>query len=327
MSDFQWHYTWQFSEWILSIFFVLACASYLVRYFRLARQLKEDFSRVFFKIPIRILYFGLIIVAVLGPSFGYGKRTLQTIGKDIYIAIDLSASMNATDIVPTRLEKIKFELKNIVEKLPADRIGLVIFSSEAFLQCPLTFDKSALLLFIQSLNTDLVPSKSTNLHAPLQTILNKMMAENYQKESKMFAKIVLLISDGEDFAQGYENILPELKQKGIKVFTLGIGTQQGSKVPLAQGGYQKDENGEAAITKLNYATMNQIAEKTQGQFFEISKNKNETNELIKTLQQLKGQRMDVREVDISTNKYLYFLWVAMGLLIIDILLTINLFKL
>ena len=141
------------TEVLFIVLFVVFYLFYILRVLRTARQLHTSYGKLFTKLVLRTLYFTLFIVALLGPSFGETTREIRSVGKDIMVAVDLSESMNAHDIAPTRLEKVKFELKNIVEEFNADRIGLVIFSSEAFMQCPLTYDQNALFLFIETLHS------------------------------------------------------------------------------------------------------------------------------------------------------------------------------
>src|SRR6478609_969238 len=155
-------------ELIFAVLFIGLYAAYLFRMKRLAGALAQKPHLVWVKLLFRSAYFLLLLVALLGPSFGAATKEIKTTGKDIYVAIDLSQSMNATDVQPTRLEKVKFELPQLLSKFNSDRIGLLIFSSEAFVQCPLTFDQSALNLYTQTLNTNLVPRAGTELAAPLE---------------------------------------------------------------------------------------------------------------------------------------------------------------
>jgi len=322
----EWYFYFGVIEYTLIGLFSLGILLYWFRLWRVGSQLKQGFFGAYLKILLRITYFVLLIIALLGPSFGYGKKTIQTVGKDIYIAVDLSESMNAEDIPPTRLEKIKFELKNLVDQLPTDRIGLIIFSSEAFLQTPLTYDKSALHLFIQTLGTKLVPTRSTDFYPPLRLALDKHLEIKQSGTENLYAKVVLLVTDGEDFGEDTEDILDEMVSKGIRLFTLGVGTRQGGKIVTPQGIYKKDKEGKDVVSKLNYQTLMRLAEKTDGMFFEISNDKNEMPQLIAEIQAIKGQKMDVRTVDVSSNKYVYFVWVALGLIIFDVLLTIRVFR-
>jgi Ca-activated chloride channel family protein len=160
--------------------FVLFYVLYLLRVIRVARTLNTPFSSVVIKLFTRTIFFGLLIVSILGPSFGGSKKEVKSIGKDIMICVDMSKSMDAFDIQPTRLEKVKNELKKLVAAFNSDRIGIIIFGSEAFVQCPLTFDQNALNLFIETMNTGLVPASGTDFGPPLRMALNKLQGDAEQ---------------------------------------------------------------------------------------------------------------------------------------------------
>ena len=236
------------------------------------------------------------------------------------IAVDLSQSMNAIDIQPSRLEKVKYELNNIIEQFNSDRIGLIIFSSEAFIQCPLTYDQSALGLFIETLNSRLVPRTGTDFGPALSLALDKLDTDESSIDAK--AKIIILISDGEDFGDKTANVRTEIKDRGIKLFTLGVGTTQGSKINTANG-YKKDQAGNEVISKLNRKSLKELAARTGGKYFEINQRQNDVSRLINTINSVEGQLRDARMVDVSANKYIYFLLAALILLIIDLLTTIK----
>ena len=301
--------------------FIIAYLFYIIRVIKIGKKLKTPIFGVFGKIVLRSIYFALLLVALLGPSFGSSKREVKSIGKDIMIAIDLSQSMNANDVPPTRLTKVKFELNKIVEEFSSDRIGLIIFSSESFIQCPLTYDQAALNLFIETLHTGLVPNAGTDFGPALSMALNKL--ENKDESSvDTKAKIILLISDGEDFGEKTDNALEKIKERGIKLFTLGVGTERGSKIETANG-YLKDRSGTNVVTKLNSKSLKKLAAKTGGKYFEINDRVNDTERLINTINKVEGQLRDARVVDVSANKYTYFLLAAFMLIILDVLTSIK----
>lgn len=161
-----WYRDFGITEIIIIALFVVLYALYIARVVKIARRLNTPYGTVFVKLSFRFCYFALFIVAILGPSFGGSKKEVKSVGKDIMICVDLSKSMDAFDIQPTRLEKIKNEMKKVVEAFNSDRIGVVIFSSEAFMQCPLTYDQKALNLFIESMKSSLVPASGTDLAPP-----------------------------------------------------------------------------------------------------------------------------------------------------------------
>jgi Ca-activated chloride channel family protein len=317
-----WYQSLSFTEYLFIGLFIVLYLLYITRTVQLARRLHTTARSVTLKFLLRSFYFALIIMALLGPSFGASKKEIKAVGKDIYIAVDLSQSMDATDIQPSRLERVKFELQNVVNAFNSDRIGLIIFSSEAFMQCPLTYDQSALSLFIQTLNTKLVPNAGTDFGPPLQMALDRHLNEQ-NTTSQNHAKIIILISDGEDFGEETDEVLKDIENNGIRLFTLGVGTVEGSRIPLARGGFKKDREGIAVVTKLNNADLQKLAKKSNGDYFEITNRKSEVTRLINSISDIEGQLRDKREIDVSANKYYYFLIVALALIVLDTLITVR----
>jgi Ca-activated chloride channel homolog len=301
--------------------FVLFYVLYLIRVIRIGNTLKTPFANVFIKLAIRSVYFALFIIAVIGPSFGGGRKEVKSIGKDIMMCVDLSKSMDAFDIQPTRLEKIKFEMKKVVEAFNSDRIGVIIFGAEAFMQCPLTFDQNALNLFIETMNTNLVPSSGTDFGPPLRMALKKLQ-EQEANAGKAKSKIIILISDGEDFGEETNEIVRDIDEENIKLFTLGVGTEAGGNI-YSQNGLKKDREGNVVQTRLNSSSLRSLANKTDGQYFEINESKNDVTRLINTISKIEGELRDARFVDVTANKYYYFLAIAACLLLIDILIPVK----
>lgn len=309
-------------EVILVVGFFVFYLAFVIRVIRIAKTLNTSFSRIFLKLFLRTLVFGLLVFSLLGPTFGDSKKEIKSIGKDIIICVDLSKSMEAFDVQPTRLEKVKFEMKKIVESFNSDRLGVIIFSSEAFMQCPLTFDQNALNLFIETMNTNLVPSAGTDFAPPLSLALKKLTEQEQTTSSQQKSKIIVLISDGEDFGEETSEIAKEIEDKDIKLFTLGVGTEAGSKISSGIG-FKKDQSGNAVISKLNSSSLKALASKTGGQYFEINENRNDVSKLINTISKIEGELRDTRFVDVSANRYFYFLLAALGLLIFDLLIQIK----
>ena len=306
---------------IFGLFYIL----YIVRVVRTTQRLGLPFRRVIIKAILRTLYFGLIVVALLGPSFGDTSREIKTVGKDIFVCIDLSQSMNAMDVQPSRLSKVKFELKNIVEAFNSDRIGLIMFSSEAYLQCPLTYDNNALNLFIQTLNTEMVPNYGTDFGPPLEMALDKFLDED-TIITRSKAKIVILISDGEDFGDNTADVAEELENDDISLFTLGVGTRQGSKIPVRTG-FKRDQNGNEVVSKLNSSSLEELAKDTDGDYFEINESRNDTERLISAINNVEGELRETKKLDATQNRYFYFLAGALILMALDVLFSVKMIRL
>lgn len=311
--DFGW------SEIIFVGVFLTLYLIYIIKIALIGKALNSPYGSVFFKLVLRTLFFALVMVAFLGPSYGDSKREVKSVGKDIMICVDLSKSMDAFDIQPTRLEKIKFEMKKLVESFNSDRIGIIIFSSEAFMQCPLTYDQNALNLFIETMNTGLVPTSGTDFGPPLKMALDKMKDEGRAQQK---SKAIVLISDGEDFGEETNEIAKEIEDQNIKLFTLGVGTELGSQIYSGRG-YKTDRQGNTVVTKLNSQSLRSLASKTGGQYFEINETKNDVSRLINTISRIEGELRDSRYVDVSANRYFYFLLAALVLLVLDVLLDVK----
>ena len=306
----------------IAVFFILYTA-YIWRVVRIAQSLRTTYVNVFIKVLLRTAIFGLLIISLLGPSFGESKKEVKSVGKDIMMCVDLSRSMDALDIQPTRLEKIKHEMKQIVKEFNSDRLGIIIFSGEAFVQCPLTYDQAALNLFIETMNTGLVPSSGTDFGPPLRMAIQKMESDN--NRARATSKIIIMISDGEDFGDETNDAIQEIESEDIKVFTLGIGTEKGGQIRSGSG-YKTDKQGNTIVSKLNSSSLKSLADKTGGRYFEINGTRNDVSRLINTISKIEGEFMDARFVDVTANKYYYFLIVALALLALDLLINVKTVK-
>lgn len=309
---------------ILGGAFILLYIFYITRFWVINRRLKVEKQRLFTKLFIRSLYFILFLIAFAGPSIGNSFKEVKEEGKDIFIAVDLSQSMVATDIGPNRLARIQFELKELLKSFPSDRIGLIIFSTEAFMQLPLTYDQAVLNLYIDGLNIGLVPNLGTDLNAPLKLALDKFEKDESQEVK---SKAIILISDGEHFGDDLDGITDQLEDIGVKVFSIGIGTEAGGQMPRGNGVVMDPQTGQPALTKLDKTPLQYIAAQTGGEYFEISDEAQEMGNLITSLENLEGGVTNTRMVETSSNKYFYFLLAALGLAMLDMILPVKTIKL
>ena len=309
------------TEGIVILIFLIGYGLYLWRIINISRTLHTPYKTVFIKLVVRSVFMALLIIALLGPTFGDSKREIKSVGKDIMICVDLSKSMDAFDVQPSRLEKVKFEMKKIADAFNSDRLGIIIFSSEAFMQCPLTYDQNAINLFIETMNTSLVPSSGTDFAPPLRMAMSKL-EDNEGPSTQQKSKVLILISDGEDFGEETDEIAKEVEDKGYKLFTLGVGTETGSQITTGKG-YKTDKQGNTVVSKLNPVSLKALASKTDGEYFEINESRNDVNKMINTISKIEGQMRDARVIDASANRYYYFLLAALLLLVFDILISVK----
>ncbi|MFD2515095.1 VWA domain-containing protein [Pontibacter locisalis] len=320
-----WYQTITLLEILFGTLFFVLYLGYLYRVWKVARFFKQRPHVVWFKFLLRHLYLALIIIAILGPSFGAMKKEIKTIGKDLYIAVDLSKSMDATDVQPSRLEKAKHEIQRLISRFNSDRIGLMVFSSEAYIQSPLTYDQNALQLYTQTLNTNLLPYSGTDYAPVLQLTLNKFQENNTVSLEEQKAKVLVLISDGEDFGGKAEQLAEQLNQQNIRVYTLGIGTTEGGRIPSGRG-FKRDKQGKIVTTTLNAAPLVQLAELTGGRYFEVNDRISEVAKLINSINAIEGELRESKTVDVTANKYVYPLALALLLILLDVLITIKVIR-
>lgn len=320
-----WYQTLTLLEILFGALFLVLYIGYLLRVRRVALFFKQRPHAIWVKFVLRHLYLILIIVAILGPSFGAMKKEIRTIGKDLYIAIDLSRSMDATDVQPSRLEKAKHETQRLISRFNSDRIGLMVFSDEAYIQSPLTFDQNALQLYTQTLRTSLLPYSGTNYAPVLQLALDKLRQKSASTEEEQKARVLVLISDGEDFGDDVANLAEQLREENIRVYTLGVGTTDGSRIPVGRS-FKKDNEGDIVVTQLQPEPLIQLAELTGGAYFEVNDRLSEVSKLISAINKIEGELRESKTIDVTANKYVYPLALALLLILLDILITVRLIR-
>lgn len=209
-----------------------------------------------------VLTMFFFILALAQPRWGYEWEDLKQEGVDIVVAVDVSHSMLATDIKPSRLERARHEVADLIGMLEGDRIGLVAFAGTAFLQCPLTLDYNAATMFLNVLDTDLIPVQGTAVGAALRTAVDAF--SDLEKKSKA----VILITDGEDHEGNALAAAQYAKEQGVKVFVIGIGGPEGAPIPDPQRGrgFKRDAQGEIVLTRLDETVLQQVAVQTGGSY-------------------------------------------------------------
>jgi Ca-activated chloride channel family protein len=234
--------------------------------------------------------------------------------------------MDAPDVAPSRLLRAQAELQELVAQFPADRVGLVIFGVEAVVQCPLTYDQAAVQTFISTLRTSLLPPGPTTLQAPLELVLSRMAATEGATVSTPRATALVVVSDGEDFGENMEPVLRALGRTGARIYTVGVGTAAGAKIPKTAGGFVLDGKGKVVQTRLHEATLLQLAAQTGGQYMELTNQQNGFGPLLRALRGMQGTAEQVRTVAVADNRYRYPLAAALLLLALDAVLTVTLIR-
>jgi Ca-activated chloride channel family protein len=322
-----WAYPFSWPELLGAIFFFILYVGYAMRTQRLAAPLGQKGWHIGWKLALRLLYFPLLLLALLGPAYGVTQQPVRTAGKDVWLLVDLSRSMDAPDVAPSRLQKVKAELTALINRFQADRLGLIVFAGDALVQCPLTYDQSALQLFLNTLQTNLVATAGTDLTAALELALARIGATPQVVGSPSRVTALVVVSDGEDFGENIEPTLRVLARSGVRLFSMGVGTLDGARLPRASGGgYLRDPGGREVMSRLNPAALRRLAEQTNGQYFELTDRRNEFPLLVNALNRIEGQAEQVRTVSVADNRYRYPLALALLLLALDILLTVKVIR-
>jgi Ca-activated chloride channel family protein len=209
----------------------------------------------------------------------------------------------------------------MVKAFNSDRVGLIMFGNAAYVQCPPTYDQSALNLFIESLSSDLINQGGSDISSGL-ILATEQLGKSAKSE---FKKVIILISDGEDFNGKTQEAIKVINKNNITLFVLGIGTVKGGAIPI-YGSYKKDKEGNIVNTSLKRELLNEIADEADGKYYEVTDKINETDYIINATNKIEGTVSDTREVDSSANKYFYFLLIALFFIIIDVVVTVKTVK-
>ncbi len=211
---------------------------------------------------LRLLALALLVVALARPQWGFHWEDVRRKGLDLMIVLDTSRSMMAADIKPSRLQQAKWGVRDLLRHLRGDRVGLVPFAGSSLLQCPLTIDYAAFTMTLDDLYVGIIPRGGTAIEQALRTAIQSFPAESSAD------RVVLLVTDGEDHEGDPLRLLPELKENGIRVYTIGIGTLEGEMVPGAdgQGAYFKDRQGQIVKTSLQEDVLQKLALGTGGTY-------------------------------------------------------------
>jgi len=278
---------------------------------------RVKYSRIHLRSRLIILGIIFILLASVGPQIGMKLTELNREGVDIFILLDTSASMNAIDVKPSRIEKAKYELGRLLNSLKGDRAGLIAFAGSAHLHCPLTEDYSASRLFLNMMDTDLIATQGTDLAAAIQLALNHV--ENDEK-----FKVFVLVSDGEDH-QGEAILLAEsAKELGIIIHTLGVGTSAGGPIPIYDDDgnrmeFKKNRNGQVVTSTLNESTLDEIARITGGIYIRVENQVNAIAPLLREIDQMEKRELKSHIFSQYEDRYQVFLVIGLMLFLAEFL--------
>ena len=282
-------------------------------------RLSPDLS--FFKSTLKFVVLCLaisaLIIGLVNPKIGTKLETIKREGVDIVFAIDVSKSMLAEDVAPNRLEKSKQLVTQIINNLASDRVGIIAYAGKAFPQLPITTDYASAKMFLQSMNTDMLSSQGTAIDEAIQ------LSRNYYDDDEQTNRVLIIISDGEDHNDLSVEVAETASEEGIKIYTIGVGSEKGGPIPLKRNGvvmsYKKDQNNETVITRLNQETLRTIANKANGDYV----NGNQTADVVKqirdALNAMDKKEFEAKEFAEYKDQFQWLLGIGLFFLILDIL--------
>ncbi len=270
-----------------------------------------------------IVAIALLVLALANPQIGNRAEKSTSVSMDIVFAIDISNSMMADDVKPSRLERTKQFCSRLIDGFGSDRVGIVFFAGAAYEVMPLTTDYGVAKMDIATLSPTLANAQGTDIGAALQ-LSQQLLMDAATAKSAQSSKAIILITDGEDHEGGVEEQLKAAEKNGVQVFAIGVGSKEGAKIPLYERGeitgYQRDQQGNVVTSKMNEEMLKELASKTQGEYFQLGQDNSSIKGMEEALASLKRTERPVVSYASYQSIYQWFAFAGLVLILIDSLL-------
>lgn len=275
-----------------------------------------SFRRGAWKFVMLMLALVFVIIGVAGPQFGSKLQQVKKKGIELMIALDVSNSMMAQDIKPSRLEKAKMAIARMVEKLSNDKVGLIVFAGDAYVQLPITTDYSSAKLFLSNISTDVVPIQGTAIGSAID-----LAAKSFTPETET-SKAIIVITDGENHQDDAVAAAKRAREKGITVHTIGMGLEQGAPIPEKgyPGQFMKDGSGNIVVSKLDEKTLKEIAKSGEGLYVRASNTEVGLTQLLDEVNRMEKTLLEERIYTDYAEKYQYFLLVGLFFIFVEFMI-------
>ena len=270
-----------------------------------------DINLKYWKNQLTIIGLLFLIFSAAGPQIGTRVAPIERKGVDLVFAVDVSESMNAQDIKPSRLEKAKFEISQIITQLKGDRIGIIVFAGSSHLYLPLTSDYEASQLFLDALDTKMIPNQGTDLSAALKTAMNV-----FNNEDDKF-KVMVLVTDGEDHEGKAIELASTALNNGIITHAVGVGTVKGSLIPINNGSsnnYKRNKNGTLITSKLNENTLIELASAGGGIYSRFNNRDSKYKEIMSAIDNMEKRSIETHIYSEYEDRYQFFATISFLLL-------------
>lgn len=267
------------------------------------------------KFALILLALTCLVFAAANPQVGTKMQEVKQTGIDVFILLDVSNSMMAEDIKPNRLEKAKYQISNLINKLRGDRIGLIIFAGQAYIQIPLTTDYSAANLFLSAVDVNSVPTQGTAIASAINLATASFDTLSTQK-------VIIAITDGEDHEGDVQKAVENAKEREIKIYAIGLGSQAGVPIPVYNNrnqlvGFKKDRDGNTVLTKLDEEVLKRIAIDGSGKYFRGTNYEDHLDKIYNELSELEQTEFGVKKVTDYEDRFYYLLIPALLLLVLE----------
>lgn len=274
-----------------------------------------SYYRPIIKFWIMWLVLGLAIVMLARPQFGTKKETVKRSGIETIIAMDISNSMMAEDVVPTRLSKAKMLVSRLVEGFTDDKVGLIVFAGDAFTQLPITSDYISAKMFLESISPSLISSQGTNIGEAI-----RLAVRSFTPQEKV-GRAIIVITDGENHEGGAVEAAKEAASKGMQVYVLGIGSPDGAPIPIeGSNEYRKDKDGNVVVTCLNEQMCREIAQAGNGVYIRVDNSSSAQTLLQKEIDKLAKADLETTVYSNYNEQFMVLAWIIFIFLLIDILI-------
>jgi Ca-activated chloride channel family protein len=270
------------------------------------------------KLIILLLGIAFLIISLTNPKMGTKLKTIKREGVDVVFALDVSKSMLAEDIAPNRLEKAKQIISKTIDKLGSDRVGIIIYAGNSYPLLPITTDHAAANMFLQNANPDMVSSQGTAINDALE------LAKTYYNNDDQTNRFLIIISDGEDHQEETKQVAQNLANEGVKIYTVGVGTERGGPIPMrlngAMIGYKKDRQGATVITKRVPEVLQGIADASDGKYIDGNITDTPVNEIAEIIGNAEKNEFETKQFSDYKDQFQWFLAIGLVFLIVDVLL-------
>jgi Ca-activated chloride channel family protein len=273
-------------------------------------------SRPIMKSVLVLMALATLVFGIARPQFGSKLREIKREGVEIIIALDVSNSMMAEDIKPNRLERAKQAIARLVDRLVNDKIGLIVFAGDAYIQIPITTDYVSAKLFLNTISTDIVPRQGTAIGSAIEL---GMRSFTQQEET---SKALIIITDGENHEDDAVEMVRQAVEKGITIHTIGIGLPQGAPVPVYSGGqktYRQDRQGQTVISKLNESMLRDIAGAGEGIYIRSTDTRVGLDKLFDEINKMEKQEMESKVYSDYDERFQYIFGLGLLILLLELL--------